>query len=93
MIPGLAGAESCCERLSAALADARVLGAGVVTVSAGIAAGGPGATVDALLADACAGVDLARAEGGARTAVRPARQRATTSGRVTRVPPASTAST
>ena len=68
---GLAGAESCCERLSAALADARVLGAGVVTVSAGIAAGGPGATVDALLADACAGVDLARAEGGARTAVRP----------------------
>jgi diguanylate cyclase (GGDEF)-like protein len=68
---GIAGAESCCERLIAALADARVPGAGAVTVSAGIAAGGPGATVDALLADACAGLDLARAEGGARTAARP----------------------
>jgi diguanylate cyclase (GGDEF)-like protein len=69
---GLAGAQSCCERLSAALADARVPGAGAVSVSAGVAAGGAGATIDALLADACAGVDLARAEGGARTAVRPA---------------------
>jgi diguanylate cyclase (GGDEF)-like protein len=74
---GLAGAESCCARLSSALADARVPLAGAVTVSAGIAARGPGgpgssgATIDALLADACAGVDLARAEGGARTAVRP----------------------
>jgi diguanylate cyclase (GGDEF)-like protein len=70
----LAGAESCCERLSSALADARVPLAGAVTVSAGIAARGPGdsgATIDALLADAGAGVDLARAEGGARTAVRP----------------------
>jgi diguanylate cyclase (GGDEF)-like protein len=71
---GIAGAESCCERLIAALADARVPGAGVVTVSAGVAAGGvsgSGVTIDALLADACAGLDLARAEGGARTATRP----------------------
>jgi diguanylate cyclase (GGDEF)-like protein len=71
---GLAGAESCCERLIAALADARVPGAGVVTVSAGIAArgaDGDAITIDALLADACAGVALARAEGGARAAVRP----------------------
>jgi len=76
LMPGtaLGGAESCCERLSSALADARVPLAGAVTVSAGIAARGPGdsgATIDALLADAGAGVDLARAEGGARTAVRP----------------------
>jgi diguanylate cyclase (GGDEF)-like protein len=68
---GLGGAESCCERLIAALADARVAGAGTITVSAGIAASGPGATIDALLADASGGLDLARAEGGARTAARP----------------------
>src|SRR4051812_22300255 len=76
LMPGTAlrGAESCCERLIAALADARVPGAGAVTVSAGVAAagaGGDGITIDALLANASAGVDVARAEGGARTAVRP----------------------
>jgi diguanylate cyclase (GGDEF)-like protein len=71
---GIAGAESCCERLIAALADARIPGAGAITVSAGIAAGGvggSGVTIDALLADAAAGLDLARAEGGARAAARP----------------------
>ena len=68
---GLAGAESCCERLSAALADARVPGAGAVTRLGRHRRRRAGATIDALLADACAGVDLARAEGGARTAVRP----------------------
>jgi diguanylate cyclase (GGDEF)-like protein len=73
---GISGAESCCERLIAALADARLPEAGAVTVSAGVAAGrvGVGAdsiTIDTLLADACSGVDLARAEGGARTAARP----------------------
>src|SRR4051812_20866146 len=68
---GLGGAESCCERLIAALAGARLPHVGRVTVSAGVAAGGVRATVDALLADACAGVDLARAEGGGRTATRP----------------------
>jgi diguanylate cyclase (GGDEF)-like protein len=71
---GLAGAEACCERLIAALAEARVPGAGAVTVSAGIAAGGAGGagiTVDRLLAEASGGLDLARAEGGARTAACP----------------------
>ncbi|MEA2383168.1 MAG: hypothetical protein QOH72_3139 [Solirubrobacteraceae bacterium] len=68
---GIAGAESCCERLIAALADARIPGAGAITVSAGIAAGCAGTTIDALLADASAGLDLARAEGGARAAARP----------------------
>jgi diguanylate cyclase (GGDEF)-like protein len=60
---GLAGAEACCERLIAALAEARVPGAGAVTVSAGIAAGGAGGggiTVDRLLAEASGGLDLAR---------------------------------
>src|SRR6185312_7205456 len=68
---GLDGAEACCERLIAALAEARIPGAGSVTVSAGIAAGAAGATVDTLLADAAGGLDLARAEGGARTAACP----------------------
>jgi diguanylate cyclase (GGDEF)-like protein len=68
---GIAGAEACCERLIAALAEARVPGADAVTVSAGIAAGAAGATVDQMLADAAGGLDLARAEGGARAAACP----------------------
>jgi diguanylate cyclase (GGDEF)-like protein len=71
---GIGGAQACCERLIAALAEARVPGAGAVTVSAGIAAGGADGrdiTVDELLADAAGGLDLARAEGGARAAACP----------------------
>ena len=73
LMPGtdLGGAQSCCERLIAALAEARVPGAGSVTVSAGVAAVGPAVTVDALLAEASGGLDLARAEGGARAAACP----------------------
>jgi diguanylate cyclase (GGDEF)-like protein len=70
---GLEGARACCERLIDALAEAAVPQAGPVTVSAGVAASAadaPGLTVDALLADAAQRVDLARAEGGARTAAR-----------------------
>jgi diguanylate cyclase (GGDEF)-like protein len=68
---GLAGAEACCARLMAALADTEVPGAGSIAVSAGVAAATGATTVDALLADAAAGLDLARAEGGARVAAAP----------------------
>ena len=71
---GIGGAQACCERLIDALAEARIPGAGAVTVSAGVAAGGADGhdiTVDALLADAAGGLDLARAEGGGRAAACP----------------------
>ena len=71
---GIDGAQACCERLIDALAEARIPGAGAVTVSAGVAAGGADGhdiTVDALLADAAGGLDLARAEGGGRAAACP----------------------
>jgi diguanylate cyclase (GGDEF)-like protein len=63
---GLDGARACCERLIALLADTAVAPAGAISVSAGVAAASTAATVDALLAEAAEGVDLARAEGGAR---------------------------
>jgi diguanylate cyclase (GGDEF)-like protein len=70
---GLDGARACCERLIAVLAETAVPHAGPITVSAGVAASAavaPGVTVDGLLAEAAQGVDIARAEGGARTAAR-----------------------
>ena len=67
---GLDGARACCERLIALLADTDVAAAGTVSVSAGVAAAAGGATVDALLAEAAQGVDIARAEGGARAVAR-----------------------
>jgi diguanylate cyclase (GGDEF)-like protein len=62
---GLDGARACCERLIDLLADA-----GAVSVSAGVAAAIRDTTIDALLAEAAQGVDIARAEGGARAVAR-----------------------
>jgi diguanylate cyclase (GGDEF)-like protein len=68
---GLAGAQSCCERLIVALRGSLVPDVGTVTVSAGVAVHGPGMTIDALLAEAALGLDCARAEGGSRALSRP----------------------
>jgi diguanylate cyclase (GGDEF)-like protein len=68
---GLAGAQSCCERLIVALRGSLVPQVGTITVSAGVAVHTPGQNIDELLAEAAVGLDQARAEGGARAAVRP----------------------
>ena len=72
LMPGtsLAGAQACCERLIAELEAGDLPQAGFVTVSAGVAAHQAGATLDDLLVDAAAGLDRARALGGARASVR-----------------------
>jgi diguanylate cyclase (GGDEF)-like protein/putative nucleotidyltransferase with HDIG domain len=72
VMPGtdLAGAHDCCERLIRALDANEIPGAGQVSVSAGIAAHAPGETLGDLLAAAAAGLDRARALGGARASVR-----------------------
>ena len=71
-MPGtaLAGAQACCERLIAELEAGDLPEAGFVTVSAGVAAHEPGGTLDDLLVAAAAGLERARALGGARAAVR-----------------------
>jgi diguanylate cyclase (GGDEF)-like protein len=66
----LAGAHDCCERLIRELDANEIPGAGQVSVSAGIAAYSGGQTLGDLLAAAAAGLDRARAMGGARAAVR-----------------------
>jgi diguanylate cyclase (GGDEF)-like protein/putative nucleotidyltransferase with HDIG domain len=68
----LAGARACCERLIAGLEGADIPHAGFITVSAGVAGHHDGTTVEHLLAAAGRGLDSARADGGARAAVRPA---------------------
>jgi diguanylate cyclase (GGDEF)-like protein len=72
LMPGttLTGAQACCERLIAELEAGDLPKAGFVTVSAGVAAHEPGATLDDLLLDAAAGLQRARALGGARASVR-----------------------
>jgi diguanylate cyclase (GGDEF)-like protein len=74
LMPGtpLAGAHMCCDRLIAELEASDIPDAGFVTVSAGVATHRPGTSVERLLAAAAAGLDRARADGGARTATRPA---------------------
>jgi diguanylate cyclase (GGDEF)-like protein len=57
----LAGARACCDRLIAELEHTEIPGAGIVTVSAGVAAHGPGMTVEGLLAAAAAGLERANA--------------------------------
>jgi diguanylate cyclase (GGDEF)-like protein len=73
LLPGTraGGAQACCDRLIEALAQTRIPHAGRVTVSAGFAACAPGVGIDAALAEAARGLDLARAEGGARAAAAP----------------------
>jgi diguanylate cyclase (GGDEF)-like protein/putative nucleotidyltransferase with HDIG domain len=68
----LSGARTCCERLIAGLEGADIPCAGYITVSAGVATYRPGTTVERLVAAAAHGLDRARADGGARTAARPA---------------------
>jgi diguanylate cyclase (GGDEF)-like protein len=65
LMPGttLTGARACCDRLVAELEHADIAGAGVVSVSAGVAAHRPGMTVESLLAAAAAGLDRGRAHG------------------------------
>jgi HD-GYP domain-containing protein (c-di-GMP phosphodiesterase class II) len=72
LMPGtsLAGARASCERLIAELEAGDLPQAGFVTVSAGVAAHEAGATLDDLLVDAAAGLERARALGGARASVR-----------------------
>jgi diguanylate cyclase (GGDEF)-like protein/putative nucleotidyltransferase with HDIG domain len=64
LMPGtpLAGARACCDRLIEQLERVEIPGAGVVTVSAGVAAHRPGMTVEGLLAEAAAGLERAHAE-------------------------------
>jgi diguanylate cyclase (GGDEF)-like protein/putative nucleotidyltransferase with HDIG domain len=73
LMPGtpLAGARACCERLIAGLEGADIPHAGFITVSAGVAGHRDGTTVEHLLAAAGRGLDRARADGGARAAIRP----------------------
>ena len=66
----VAGARSCCDRLIAELAEDEIPGAGKVSVSAGVSIHQPGGRLGDLLAAAQAGVDRARAAGGARSEVR-----------------------
>ena len=68
----LRGARTCCERLIAELDGSDIPGAGFITVSAGVATHRAGTTIERLLATAARGLDRARADGGARTAARPA---------------------
>jgi diguanylate cyclase (GGDEF)-like protein/putative nucleotidyltransferase with HDIG domain len=74
LMPGtrLPGARTCCERLIAELDASDIPGAGFITVSAGVATHRSGTTIERLLAAAARGLDQARADGGARTAARPA---------------------
>jgi diguanylate cyclase (GGDEF)-like protein/putative nucleotidyltransferase with HDIG domain len=64
LMPGtpLAGARACCDRLIAQLEHIDIPGAGVITVSASVAAHRPGMTVEALLGAAAAGLERAHAE-------------------------------
>jgi diguanylate cyclase (GGDEF)-like protein/putative nucleotidyltransferase with HDIG domain len=66
----LAGAHLCCDRLIRELEKNEIAGADAFTVSAGIAAYAGGQTLGDLLSAAAAGLDRARALGGARAAVR-----------------------
>jgi diguanylate cyclase (GGDEF)-like protein len=68
----LAGALACCQRLIADLEDTDIPYAGFITVSAGVASHRPATSIERLLATAAKGLDCARADGGARTATRPA---------------------
>ncbi len=61
-------ARTCATRLVEVLESGEIVGAGHVTVSAGVAQWTPGQTVDRLLIAAAGGVDRARAAGGARVA-------------------------
>ena len=72
LMPGttLTGAQACCERLIAELEAGDLPQAGFVTVSAGVAAYEPSTTLDDLVVDAAAGLERARALGGARASVR-----------------------
>jgi diguanylate cyclase (GGDEF)-like protein/putative nucleotidyltransferase with HDIG domain len=74
LMPGtpVSGARTCCERLIAGLDGTDIPRAGFITVSAGVATHRPGTTIERLLAAAARGLDRARADGGARTAARPA---------------------
>jgi diguanylate cyclase (GGDEF)-like protein len=76
LMPGttLGGALTCCERLIAELEGTDIPRAGFITVSAGVASHHPGTTIERLLGTAAKGLDRARADGGARTATRPAEQ-------------------
>ncbi len=66
----LPGVQTCCDRLIDELAKAEKPNAGQVAVSAGIALHVPGESLGDLLAAAQAGLDRARALGGARCAAR-----------------------
>jgi diguanylate cyclase (GGDEF)-like protein len=68
----LDGALACCERLITQLEGTDISEAGFITVSAGVARHRPGTTIERLLGTAAKGLDRARADGGARTATRPA---------------------
>jgi diguanylate cyclase (GGDEF)-like protein len=74
LMPGtsLVGALTCCERLIAELEGTDIPRAGFITVSAGVASHRPGTTIERLLGTAAKGLERARADGGARTATRPA---------------------
>jgi diguanylate cyclase (GGDEF)-like protein len=74
LMPGtpVGGARTCCERLIAQLEGTDIPRAGVITVSAGVAAHRLGTTIERLLASAARGLDRARADGGASGAARPA---------------------
>jgi HD-GYP domain-containing protein (c-di-GMP phosphodiesterase class II) len=69
-MPGteLHGAQAACERLIADLEAGDLPRAGFVTVSAGVAVHQPGGSLDDLLMAAAAGLQRARAMGGARAA-------------------------
>ncbi len=70
LMPGteLHGAQAACERLIADLEAGDLPRAGFVTVSAGVALHTPGGSLDDLLIAAAAGLQRARALGGARAA-------------------------
>jgi diguanylate cyclase (GGDEF)-like protein len=63
LMPGttLAGARACCDRLIEELRSLDIPNAGIVTVSASVTAHEPGMTIEALLADAAAGLERANA--------------------------------
>jgi diguanylate cyclase (GGDEF)-like protein len=63
LMPGttLAGARACCDRLIEELRSLDIPNAGIVTVSASVIAHEPGMTIEALLADAAAGLERANA--------------------------------
>jgi diguanylate cyclase (GGDEF)-like protein len=58
----VAGARACCDRLTALLQTLDIPGAGIVSVSASVAAYRPGMTVESLLAAAAADLEAAHAQ-------------------------------